>query len=125
MKETSTTALPLSYVFLEEVNMDEFENVTVIKKANIYFNGNVTSRTILFADGSKKTLGIILPGQYEFGTEDREHMEVLAGKLSALLPGNKEWKTFEAGQVFDVPPNSKFKVSATTVSDYCCSYLKE
>jgi uncharacterized protein YaiE (UPF0345 family) len=108
-----------------EVDMDRFENVTVIKKANVYFNGNVTSRTVLFADGTKKTLGIIMPGQYEFGTGDKERLEVLAGKLNALLPGSQEWKSFGAGQAIDVPANSKFKVSASEVSDYCCSYLKD
>jgi uncharacterized protein YaiE (UPF0345 family) len=105
--------------------VEKFENVTIIKKANVYFNGNVTSRTILFADGTQKTLGIILPGQYEFGTGDKEQMEVLAGKLKVLLPGSEEWESFEAGQVFDVPANNKFKVAATEVSDYCCSYFKE
>ena len=105
--------------------MDKFENVTVVKKANVYFNGNVTSRTVLFADGSKKTLGIILPGEYEFGTGDKEHMEMLAGTLKVLLPGSKDWKSYGAGQAFDVPANSKFKVAAKEVCDYCCSYLKE
>lgn len=105
--------------------MDNFENVDVVKKANIYFNGNVTSRTVLFKDGTKKTLGIILPGQYEFGTGDRERMEVLGGELNALLPGSKDWKSFKAGQAFEIPANSKFKVSAKEVSDYCCSYIKE
>ena len=100
--------------------MDRFENVTIVKKANVYFNGNVTSHTILFGDGTKKTLGIILPGQYEFGTGDKEHMEVLAGKLKALLPGSIEWKLFESGQAFDVPANSKFTVAASEVCDYCC-----
>jgi purine/pyrimidine-nucleoside phosphorylase len=104
--------------------VDRFENVTVAKKANIYFNGNVTSHTILFADGTKKTLGVILPGQYEFGTGDREQMEVLSGKLTVQLPGNKEWISFEAGQTFDIPANSKFKVASFEVSDYCCSYFK-
>lgn len=105
--------------------MDKFENVSIIKKANVYFNGNVTSRTILFEDGTKKTLGVILPGQYEFGTAEKEHMEMLAGSLGVLLPGNKEWKTFKAGQAFDVPANSKFKIKADEVSDYCCSYIKQ
>jgi purine/pyrimidine-nucleoside phosphorylase len=104
--------------------MDQFENVTVIKKANIYFDGKVTSRSILFADGTRKTLGIILPGQYEFGTGERERMEILAGKLEALIPGIKDWKTFAAGQTFDIPANSKFKVTAAEVCDYCCSYFK-
>jgi purine/pyrimidine-nucleoside phosphorylase len=105
--------------------MDKFENVTVVKKANIYFNGNVTSRTVLFEDGTRKTLGIILPGEYEFGTADREQMEVLAGTLKALLPGSKKWAAFGPGQAFDIPANSKFKVSATEPADYCCSYFKE
>jgi purine/pyrimidine-nucleoside phosphorylase len=104
--------------------LDDFENVTVIKKANVYFGGKVTSRTILFGDGDRKTLGIILPGQYEFGTGDRERMEILAGKLEALLPGNISWKTFGVGQSFDIPANSKFKVTATEICDYCCSYFK-
>jgi purine/pyrimidine-nucleoside phosphorylase len=105
--------------------MDKFENVSVIKKANVYFDGKVTSRTILFPDGSKKTLGIVLPGQYEFGTGDKEHMEVLAGDLKVLLPGSTLWGTFGAGTAFDVPANCKFKISADKVSDYCCSYLKD
>jgi uncharacterized protein YaiE (UPF0345 family) len=111
--------------FQMESNVDSFENVTVVKKANVYFNVNVTSRVILFADGTKKTLGVILPGEYEFGTGDRENMELLAGKLDVLLPGSKEWKSFGAGQAFDVPANRQFKIAAKEVCDYCCSYLKE
>lgn len=105
--------------------MDKFENVTAIKKANVYFDGNVTSRTIYLADGSRKTLGIILPGQYEFGTDDKEHMEVLAGGLKVLLPDSDEWVLYKEGQSFDIPANSGFQVSAEEVSDYCCSYIKE
>jgi uncharacterized protein YaiE (UPF0345 family) len=105
--------------------MDKLENVTAVKKANVYFGGNVTSRTIFLEDGRRKTLGIILPGQYEFGTEDKEHMEVLAGKLNILLPGSETWASFETGQTFDIPANCKFKVSVNEVSDYCCSYIKE
>jgi len=104
--------------------VDNFTNVTVVKKANIYFNGSVTSRTVLFEDGTKKTLGIILPGEYEFGTADKERMEILAGKLKALLPGSKDWRTYGIGQAFEIPANSKFKVAASEVVDYCCSYIK-
>ncbi len=103
--------------------MSQFENVTVVKKANVYFDGKVTSRAVLFADGSRKTLGIILPGEYEFGTADKEVMEVLGGRLEALLPGSTEWAVFEAGQSFEIPANSKFKVAAKEVCDYCCSYI--
>ena len=59
--------------------MSEFTNVTVIKKANVYFDGKVVSRTVVFADGSKKTLGIMQPGEYEFGTGDKELMEIISG----------------------------------------------
>ncbi len=105
--------------------MDKFTNVTVIKKANIYFNGNVTSRTVMFEDGTKKTLEIIMPGEYEFGTADKEKMESLAGSLKALLPDRKNWESFGPGQAFEIPANSKFKCAATEVCDYCCSYIKE
>lgn len=103
--------------------MDRFENVTVLRKANIYYGGNVTSRTVLFADSARKTLGVILPGTYEFGTAEREHMEILAGTLRALLPGAEQWQAFGEGQTFDVPANSRFTVKADGVVDYCCSYL--
>lgn len=102
--------------------MANFENITIIKKANIYFNGNVTSRTILFANGEKKTLGIMMPGEYEFGTGDKELMEIMAGNLDVLLPGKNEWISFTAGQSFEVPGNSSFKLVVKEVTDYCCSY---
>ncbi len=105
--------------------MEQFENVTIVKKANVYYGGSVTSRNVLFADGEKKTLGVILPGEYEFGTGDKEIMEILAGSLGALLPGSTDWRTFSAGETFEVPASSKFKVSALEVCDYCCSYIKE
>lgn len=104
--------------------MDRFSDVTVIKKANVYFDGKVTSRTVLFADGTKKTLGIMLPGEYDFGTEAAEDMEILAGELDVLLPGESEWKTIIAGQTFHVPGNSRFQLKVRTVADYCCSYIK-
>lgn len=103
--------------------MSQFENVTVVKNANIYFDGKVTSRTVLFPDGSKKTLGIMLPGDYEFGTGVAEIMDILAGNLDVLLPGETAWKTIHAGESFNVPANSKFKLKVQEVTDYCCSYI--
>ncbi|GAB4486814.1 MAG: pyrimidine/purine nucleoside phosphorylase [Thermodesulfovibrionales bacterium] len=105
--------------------MSEFSNVTVVKKANIYFNGQVTSRTVLFADGSKKTLGVMLPGQYEFATADKEIMEILSGELSVLLPGRSEWQKVIGGESFEVPANAKFSLDVKTVSDYCCSFVTQ
>ncbi len=103
--------------------MSEFKNVTVVKEANVYFDGKVTSRTVLFADGSKKTLGIMLPGEYQFGTAEKEVMEIASGDLDVLLPGAIEWKTFQGGDSFDVPAKAKFSLKVKTVTDYCCSYI--
>ncbi|EQA44705.1 PF06865 family protein [Leptospira broomii serovar Hurstbridge str. 5399] len=103
--------------------MEQFENVTVLKKANVYFNGQVTSRTLLFANGEKKTLGILMPGEYEFGTDVGEIMEITEGDLLVLLPGNENWQEIKSGQSFQVPAKSKFKLKVKMVSDYCCSYL--
>jgi purine/pyrimidine-nucleoside phosphorylase len=104
--------------------MSEFKNVSVVREANIYFGGNVTSRTVLFADGSKKTLGVMLPGEYEFGTAEKEIMEILSGDLEILLPGSSAWKTVKSGGHFDVPPQSKFGLKVKKITDYCCSYVK-
>jgi uncharacterized protein YaiE (UPF0345 family) len=105
--------------------MSSFENVTVVTKANVYFEGKVTSRTVIFADGTKKTLGILLPGEYEFGTDSKEIMEIQAGELKVLLPGETEWITISGTGEFTVPANSKFKLEVQTVSDYICSYIHE
>ena len=102
---------------------DTFTNVTVEKKANVYFDGNVTSRTLLFGDGSKKTLGIMLPGEYEFNTADKELMEILDGNLEVLLPQNDGWITVKGGESFEVPANSKFSLKIITITDYCCSFI--
>lgn len=101
---------------------DRFDNVTIIKKANVYFDGKVTSRTVLFPDGTRKTLGFMMPGEYEFGTGTRELMEMLNGEMEVLLPGQSEWQTFGGGQSFEVPADSSFKLKLKGPVDYCCSY---
>lgn len=101
----------------------QFDNVSVVAKANVYFDGAVTSRTVLFADGSKKTLGIMMPGEYEFGTDSQEIMEIQSGELRVLLPGETEWKEIVGEGEFTVPANSKFKLEVRKVTDYICSYL--
>jgi uncharacterized protein YaiE (UPF0345 family) len=103
--------------------MSEFKDVTVIREANIYFEGKVTSRTILFADGSKKTLGVMLPGEYTFNTDKAELMEIQAGELDVLLPGSADWKPINGGESFEVPATSAFTMKVKTVSDYCCSFI--
>lgn len=106
-----------------KISMSRFENVTVVKKANIYSNGAVTSRTVLFADGSKKTLGIMLPGEYTFNTDLKEIMEILDGSLDVQLPGSDSWISITAGESFEIPAASSFSMKVKTVTDYCCSYL--
>ena len=102
--------------------MSEFTNVSVIKAANVYFDGKVTSRTLVFQDGSRKTLGVMLPGEYEFNTDAKELMEIHSGDLDVLLPGG-EWQSIKGGENFEVPANVKFDVKIKTITDYCCSYI--
>jgi len=104
--------------------MSQFSNVTADKKANIYFDGKVTSRTLHFEDGSMKTLGIMLPGEYTFNTGDKEIMEIMSGEMDIQLPDSPEWITIVGPQSFDVPANSAFNLKVKTVSDYCCSFVK-
>ncbi|HWP96003.1 MAG TPA: pyrimidine/purine nucleoside phosphorylase [Syntrophomonadaceae bacterium] len=104
--------------------MNEFKNVTIIKKANMYFDGKVTSRTVLFENGEKKTLGIMLPGEYEFGTSAKEIMEIIQGNLEVKLPGIDEWRNFTNGESFEVSSNSKFNLVVKETTDYCCSYIE-
>ena len=102
--------------------MPSFENVTIDLAANLYFDGKVTSRTVHFPDGSKKTLGIMLPGEYEFGTDTDELMEITQGELDVKLPGEETWQNITAGDSFNVPANASFQLKVHSVTDYCCSY---
>tara|TARA_B110000114_G_C14915899_1_gene326473 strand:+ start:273 stop:587 length:315 start_codon:yes stop_codon:yes gene_type:complete len=104
--------------------MSEFNNVKVNKEANIYFDGKVISRTITFADASIKTLGVMLPGEYEFNTEKKELMEIHTGELAVLLNDNGEWKKIEGGMSFSVPAKSKFNIKIYKITNYCCSYFE-
>jgi uncharacterized protein YaiE (UPF0345 family) len=101
---------------------DRFDNVIIIKKANVYYDGRVTSRTVLFPDGTRKTLGVMLAGTYDFGTGAPELMEVLGGEMKVKLPGAAEWRTCREGESFEVPGNSRFELVIDAVADYCCSY---
>jgi uncharacterized protein YaiE (UPF0345 family) len=104
--------------------MSKFENATITRQANIYFDGNVTSRTIQFANGETKTLGIMLPGDYHFDTKKKEVMEIQSGDVEVLLPDSGEWQHFSTGQSFTVPANASFQIRARSVTDYCCSFTE-
>jgi purine/pyrimidine-nucleoside phosphorylase len=100
--------------------MTSFENVTVDAKANIYFDGRVISHTIRLADGSRKTIGLIYPGRYHFGTADPERMEIISGNCSVLADSSATTLEVDAGGSFEVPGNSGFTI---TVSDCICEYI--
>ena len=104
--------------------MTEFKNVTVVKQANVYFDGKVVSRSVFFPDGSKKTLGIMQPGEYEFSTGDKEIMEIISGELEVLLPAAQQWQPIAGGQSFEVAANATFRVKVKILTDYCCSFVK-
>ncbi len=103
--------------------MSNFENVTVDKKANVYFDGGVTSRTLHFANGEIKTLGMMQPGDYEFNTDKKELIEIQLGEVEVLLPAQDQWHRFSAGESFEVVANASFKIKALSLTDYCCSFI--
>ena len=98
----------------------EFTNVTVHAKANVYFEGRVISHTIVLPGGARKTVGVILPGSYYFGTKQAERMEIIEGEAEVVLEGAAKTEKYSAGHVFDVPANSGFTI---TVSDEACHYI--
>ena len=106
--------------------LPEFPSVTAVAKANIYFDGRVVSHTIKFADGSKKTLGLIYAGEFHFGTDAPERMDITAGRCEVRLDGAGEsaWTTYEAGTFFKVPGKSGFdiKVPSGIIAEYVCSF---
>ena len=102
----------------------QFSGVTVQTKANVYFDGGVVSYTVLFADGTKKTLGLIRPGNYHFGTGAPERMEIVAGSCKVTLDGQTAVQTYGAGTFFDVPGKSGFTIVVESgLCEYVCSFL--
>lgn len=101
-----------------------FSNVTVDAKANVYFDGRVVSHTVHFADGSKKTVGLIYAGKYHFGTGAPERMEIIAGDCEVILDGTSEVVLVAEGSHFEVAGNSGFTITVTTgICEYVCSFL--
>ena len=102
----------------------EFRGVTALAKANIYFEGKVVSHTLLFSDGSKKTLGLIYPGKYHFGTDKAERMELVAGDCFVRVDGTSTTTAYTGGQVFDVPAKCGFDIEVKAgICQYICSFL--
>ena len=98
----------------------QFSPVTVVTKANIYFDGKVVSHTVILGDGAKKTLGLIYPGSYHFGTGAPERMEIVAGACRVTLDGLTAVTDHGEGTAFDVPGKSGFTIA---VESGCCEYI--
>ena len=102
---------------------DQLDNVSVKLKANVYFDGGVVSHTIILADGSKKTAGLIRVGQYHFNTDAAERMDIIAGSCRVKLNGESAFKTYTAGEHFDVPAKSGFDITVESgLAEYLCSF---
>jgi uncharacterized protein YaiE (UPF0345 family) len=102
---------------------EQYVGVTVVTKANIYFDGNVVSHAVIFPDGSTKTLGLIYPGEYHFKTKAAEEMRVVAGNCKVVLDGQSGERQYSAGEKFDVPANSGFTIQVEKLCEYICSFL--
>jgi uncharacterized protein YaiE (UPF0345 family) len=102
--------------------MSQFDNVSVVKQANVYFDGKCVSHTVLFPDGSRKTVGVIFPGTLTFTTGAPEVMELNAGRCRVRLGGGGDWKTYAAGESFAVPGNTAFDVEVLETLDYVCHF---
>jgi len=102
----------------------QFAGVTVVAKANVYFDGNVVSHTVLLPGDVKKTLGIIRPGSYHFKTGAAERMEIIAGDSTVKVDGATAQNSYGAGTHFDVPANSGFTIEVKSgLCEYICSFL--
>lgn len=102
--------------------MSQFDNVSVVKKSNIYFDGKCVSHTVLLPDGSKKTVGVVFPSQLTFDTGAPERMEILSGRCRVRLDGASAWHDYAAGTEFKVPGNSKFDIEVSETIDYVCHF---
>jgi len=102
--------------------MRQLENVTVHAQANVYFDGKCVSHTVLLADGTRKTVGVVLPASLTFGTDAPETMEVVGGSCRVRLAGSEEWTEYAEGSSFDVPGSSSFDIEVDERFDYICSY---
>ncbi|MCI4411542.1 MAG: pyrimidine/purine nucleoside phosphorylase [Thiotrichales bacterium] len=100
---------------------DVFNNVSVNKTANVYFDGKCVSHTITLADGTRKSVGVILPSTLTFNVGVPEIMELLAGKGRVQVSGG-EWQNFEGVFTFNVPENGSFIIEVSDTVHYVCHF---
>lgn len=106
------------------MSVTQFDQVSIVKKSNVYCDGRCISHTILCADGAKKTIGVILPTEkaLTFETHVPERMEIVSGECRVYLADKEEGELFRAGQSFYVEGNSSFKLETVGVLDYVCHF---
>lgn len=102
--------------------MAQFDNVSVKKKANVYFDGKCVSHTVLFPNGTRSTIGVIFPSTLTFNTSAPELMEINLGECKVRLKGEERWTTYKAGDKFTVPGNSSFDIETIEMLDYFCHF---
>lgn len=102
--------------------MDQFDNVSVVKRANVYFDGKCVSHNVILPDGTRKSVGVILPAKLLFSTGSPEIMEVLAGECKVTLAGETEAKRYQAGDSFSVPGESSFQIEVLDTLHYVCHF---
>ncbi len=100
----------------------KFDDVSITKKANIYFDGKCVSHTIHLTDGSRKSVGVIFPAKLTFKTAEPELMEIVAGRCRVKLAGEADWRSLGALDSFKVPANSSFDIEALETVDYVCHF---
>ena len=100
----------------------QFDGVSVLKEANVYFDGKCVSHTVQFADGTRKSVGVILPATLTFNTGVPEIMEGVAGSCRVRLKGETEWKRYGAGESFEVQGNSSFDIEVSEPYHYVCHF---
>ncbi len=102
---------------------DRFDNISVGKKANVFFDGKCVSHSVYFPDGSRKTVGVIMPGsQLTFNVGAPELMEITAGTCDVKIKGESAFKTYTAGTSFKVAENGSFEIHAKDEVNYVCSF---
>lgn len=102
--------------------MSQFDAVSVVKKANVYFDGKCVSHTVQFPDGSKKTVGVILPASLTFNTGAPEIMEGVGGTCRVRIKGETDWTSYGEGESFNVPGNSSFEIACDAPYHYVCHF---
>ena len=102
--------------------MSQFDNVSVVQKGSVYFDGKCVSHTVLFADGTRKSLGVVLPASLTFSTAAPEVMECVSGACRVRQQGEESWQSYGVGQSFQVPANSSFEIVCDEPFHYICHY---